>query len=257
MRTGNKIKRIIYDFGANNGDNLPYYLLKADLVVAVEANPALCEIIKSRFPSEISEKKLIVLNYVLTTLNKFEKNVDFYIHKKDHVRSQFLLPENLTDFDKVALPSIDVLSIIETFGQPFYIKIDLEHYDQFILKELFLNNIFPPYISAESLSIEVFATMVALGGYQAFKLVDGETIHSRYVDRKVITRDGEITHHSFNYHSAGPFGSDIDGPWMTAECIFRSLAFSGLGWKDIHATNIEKPDLNYSPNIQIKLSVDI
>jgi hypothetical protein len=31
--------KIIYDLGANNGDDIPYYLLKADTVVAVEANP--------------------------------------------------------------------------------------------------------------------------------------------------------------------------------------------------------------------------
>jgi predicted O-methyltransferase YrrM len=36
-------KKIIYDFGSNNGDDIPYYLLKSDLVIAVEANPALCD----------------------------------------------------------------------------------------------------------------------------------------------------------------------------------------------------------------------
>jgi len=33
------MKRIIYDFGANTGNDIPYYLKKADVVVAVEANP--------------------------------------------------------------------------------------------------------------------------------------------------------------------------------------------------------------------------
>ena len=28
-------KKIIYDFGSNNGDDIPYYLLKSDLVIAV------------------------------------------------------------------------------------------------------------------------------------------------------------------------------------------------------------------------------
>ena len=40
------MKKIIYDFGANNGDNIEYYLLKSDLVIAVEANPELCDFIK-------------------------------------------------------------------------------------------------------------------------------------------------------------------------------------------------------------------
>ena len=42
------MKKIIYDLGSNNGDNIPYYLLKSDLVIAVEANPKLCEIIKKK-----------------------------------------------------------------------------------------------------------------------------------------------------------------------------------------------------------------
>jgi predicted RNA methylase len=42
-------KTVIYDFGANVGSNLGYYLAKADRVVAVEANPALCRAIEERF----------------------------------------------------------------------------------------------------------------------------------------------------------------------------------------------------------------
>ena len=45
------MKKIIYDFGANNGDDIPYYLMKADEVIAVEANPKLCDVIKNRFSS--------------------------------------------------------------------------------------------------------------------------------------------------------------------------------------------------------------
>ena len=40
------MKKVIYDFGASDGRNIPYYLLKSDLVIAVEANPKNCEVIK-------------------------------------------------------------------------------------------------------------------------------------------------------------------------------------------------------------------
>ena len=42
------MKKIIYDLGAGDGSNIPYYLLKADTVVAVEANSRLCQIIKNK-----------------------------------------------------------------------------------------------------------------------------------------------------------------------------------------------------------------
>lgn len=41
-------KKVIYDFGSNNGDDIPYYLEKSDLVVAVEANASLCEQIEAK-----------------------------------------------------------------------------------------------------------------------------------------------------------------------------------------------------------------
>ena len=42
-----KMKKIIYDFGANNGDNIKYYIQKSDTVIAIEADPKLCDIIKT------------------------------------------------------------------------------------------------------------------------------------------------------------------------------------------------------------------
>ena len=47
------MKKIIYDIGSNNGDDIPYYLLKSDLAVAIEANPDLCNLINQRFKNEI------------------------------------------------------------------------------------------------------------------------------------------------------------------------------------------------------------
>ncbi len=232
-------KKIIFDFGANNGDNLPYYLVKSDLVVAVEANLSLCEHIISRFPTEIDAGKLIVENCVLTDAEP-EGVVPFFIHKRNHVLSQFPRPDpgSVSEFKEIPLPSRNVLRLIKHHGQPYYVKMDIEHYDYVILKELFSNNIKPPYISAESHSIEVFAAFVALGGYTAFKLVNGPSIPREYADTNIQTLDGTMKY-SFPYHSAGPFGNDIHGPWMTPDNFFRFFGRAGLGWKDIHASNID------------------
>jgi hypothetical protein len=53
--------KVIYDVGANNGDDIQYYLLKADLVVAIEANPTMTEIIKHRFQAEIASDRLRIV----------------------------------------------------------------------------------------------------------------------------------------------------------------------------------------------------
>ena len=51
------MKKVIYDFGASDGRNIPYYLLKSDLVIAVEANPTNCEVIKKKLTKKKDEKK--------------------------------------------------------------------------------------------------------------------------------------------------------------------------------------------------------
>ena len=118
--------KVVFDFGSNNGDDIPYYLKKSDMVVAVEANPVLCEKIEARFKKEMSEGKLFVENCVLTT-DDSASEVYFYIHKNNHVLSQFPTPDNVQDFEKILLPSRSAMRLIEKYGNPYYIKIDIEH----------------------------------------------------------------------------------------------------------------------------------
>ena len=241
------MKKIIYDFGANNGDDIPYYLLKADVVVAVEANPALCQLIHERFLPQIKQGRVIIENCVITSQNN-GVDVDFYIHKKSHVLSQFPKPnlKQIDNFEKVSLPSKTVKRIISDHGNPFYIKIDIEHYDSEILRALWHENIFPPYISAESHSIEVFSLLVSMG-YSGFKLVDGATVSKSYSNREIKCAQGTLVY-SFPHHAAGPFGNDVDGEWMTADSFFHLLALEGLGWKDIHASRVEEVD----PHVKVR-----
>lgn len=225
-------KIIIYDIGSNNGDDIPYYLKKADVVVAVEANPALCQQIQERFLSEISQGKLIIENCVLTA-NRESESVPFYLHKEDHVLSQFPYPRNPEQFERVLLPSKSVSELFE-HGFPHYVKIDIEGYDQVILRSIFDSGIKPNYISAESHCLEVFLTLTTLGNYNSFKIVEGVHVFDQYRDHSIKTMGGEEVY-SFPYHSAGPFGEDVMGNWMDSKSLFHRLQLEGLGWKDIHA----------------------
>jgi FkbM family methyltransferase len=237
--------KAIYDFGSNNGDDIPYYLKKADIVVAVEANPRLCEKIEKRFDTEIKSDRLVLENCVLNT-ERNARESPFYIHKYKDILSQFPRPshDNLDNFRQILLPSISPVEIIHKYGPPHYIKIDVEHYDQEVLRHLFENSIFPPFISAESHGPEIFCSLVACGKYNAFKLVDGSNVSTLYNNAEIITDSG-IENYCFPSHSAGPFGDDVKGEWLAAEDLMRLLAIHGFGWKDIHATNfINAPKAN-------------
>src|SRR3954464_9079572 len=89
MTTGQKI---IYDLGANNGDDIAYYLLKADTVIAVEANPRLVDLMRERFAGPIAAGRLSIENCVLT-VDQTAEAVAFYIHKHNHVLSQLPRPD--------------------------------------------------------------------------------------------------------------------------------------------------------------------
>jgi len=253
----NQNRKVIYDFGSNNGDDLPYYFKKGDVVIAVEANPLLCKEIESRFPVEIAEGRLFVENCVVTT-DDSDNEVYFYISKCHHVLSQLPKPAEsvIADFEKVLLPSKSAVGLIAKYGNPFYIKIDIEHYDEAILKSLFLNNIRPSYISAESHSISVFSILVALGEYNAFKLVDGPTVSSKYKDHQIKVGN-KVEIYSFPHHSAGPFGEDVFGDWLPADKFFSLLAIEGLGWKDIHATQAVVPNSSAKPQPSIRKVVQM
>lgn len=233
------MKKIIYDVGANNGGDIPYYLMKADLVVAIEANPVLCEGIRQRFAEEIQQGRLLVESCVVTAEDR-SGEVDFYVHNTHHVLSQLDKPDKdrVEQYTPIRLPSKPILKILQAHGAPHYVKIDIEHYDAQLLRALFAGGIHPPYISAEAHSIEVFCTLVGEGGYGAFKLVDGYHVPRDYKD--FATESG--LKYAFPLDSAGPFGNDIQGEWMTSDHFFQLLAYWGLGWIDIHATNVDEPN---------------
>ncbi|MBE7218190.1 MAG: FkbM family methyltransferase [Caulobacteraceae bacterium] len=249
--------KIIYDFGANNGDDIPYYLLKADRVVAVEANPVLAEGIASRFAPEVESGRLHVVGCALTD-GETSGAATFHVHRHYHFLSQFPAPEGdaAHDFKTIEVPTIGVVELVRAQGAPFYVKIDVEGYDQNILRALFEAGIYPPYISVESHSIEVFALLVASGRYGAFKLVEGNTVERRYGEAQVATANGGRTAYRFPRHSAGPFGEDIEGPWMTANAFFKVLSVTGLGWRDIHASRVDAPDADYLPATRFALTSD-
>ena len=70
--------KVIFDIGANKGQNLKYFLEKADLVVAIEANTNLVKKIKSDFKKFLDSKKLIVENIALTDAENVG-DIDFFI----------------------------------------------------------------------------------------------------------------------------------------------------------------------------------
>ena len=231
------MKKIIYDLGASRGENLPYYLLKSELVIAVEANTENCKFINKKFQKQISEKKLIVENCIVSTTNNDYEN--FYLHK-NYLLGQFPEPkENRIDkFKKVKLKKKDISDLIKEYGNPYYIKIDLEEYDNVILKRIFELNINPSYISAEAINNEVIEIFLNNDNYNSFKLVEGNTVNLLY--KKIyLNISGKKIKYSFPENSAGPYGNDIMGNWINKKNFSKLMEYKNPGWRDIHASLLD------------------
>ena len=169
------MKKIIYDLGASRGENLPYYLMKSELVIAVEANKESCDFIKKKFHSEINEKKLIIENCIISETNAISDN--FYLNE-NYLLSQYPLPseDRLNKFEKIILEKKDIANLFSTYGVPYYVKIDLEEYDDIILKRIFDLKIKPNYISAEAINDDVINLFLTNDNYNSFKLTEGNTV---------------------------------------------------------------------------------
>tara|TARA_Y100000768_G_scaffold387635_1_gene379577 strand:+ start:1888 stop:2661 length:774 start_codon:yes stop_codon:yes gene_type:complete len=221
------MKKIIYDLGACTGENLNYYLSKADQVIALEANPENCKNIQKKFSKEIQEKKLILINCIVG----IDPNINvenFYVHKTNYLLGQFPVPNDPDNFKKVQVNYIDILELLKKYGIPYYIKIDLEEYDHIILERILSHKVKVDYISSEIKKIEDFFLFSKFKKDCSFKIIDGHTVH--------------LVYNNFLENSAGPFGNDLKGNWVSYDNFYKLLKFKlgQRGWLDIHISFIDQ-----------------
>jgi FkbM family methyltransferase len=236
-------KKVIIDFGANKGQNIDYYLLKADILVCVEANPELVKVIRKKFSAHIRNNKLFIENVVVTKSGNNGKLVNFYINKND-VLSSNIKPKNSKDFHLVKVQSKSISEILKKYLTKnkifYYAKFDLEGYDAVVINSMLLGGYFPENISTEVHTLESLEAIFDSGKYIGYKLQEGNKV-SQYVSLPIKTKN-KIKAIKFLAHSAGPMGEDIPGPWLTERSIRNKLRVEGLGWKDVHATLIPDSD---------------
>jgi FkbM family methyltransferase len=247
------MKKIIYDLGAGDGSNIPYYLLKADIVVAVEANPKLCQIIKKKFNKEISKKNLIVENVIITNeINNL--NDIFYIHKYHDLLGQYPKPDKrINNFYIINIRSQDITSLIKTHGEPYYIKIDLENYDNTILEKILSSEIKFSYLSVEINNNETISILTKLGNFNSYKIVNGKKISKHYTKAIIENKSQKKIEYSFLTNSAGPFGNDIKGFWMDKVNLLKVIDYRNVGWNDLHVSVSDKAKKNYYKIPECKL----
>lgn len=234
-----KDSKVIFDLGMNNGDDTAFYLSRGFNVIAVEANPLLCDKAQKRFSSAIRGGRLTVINAAIWTKNG---TATFYVNlDNDHWSSLDAkwASRDETRYKEVGVPCLTLSKLIDEFGTPYYLKIDVEGVDQSVLEQLERCRLLPLYVSVEDcrFGFQYMATLSACG-YDGFKLLDQSTV-CQLIDSE--------TERPFPAGSSGPFGNEVPGEWRSYGDILevysntvrdrdgKRIAPSNHWW-DIHCT---------------------
>lgn len=233
--------RLIFDLGMHNGDDTDHYLSKGFDVVALDANPKLCERARTRFQSAISEGRLKILNAAIwdkTGETTFFVNLD-----NDHWSSLDInwATRDASRYREIRIQCVTLSRLFEKFGVPRYLKIDVEGVDLNVLEQLRDASLLPLYVSVEDCRFGLqFMEILASCGYNGFKLFDQSTV-TEMIDPQ--------TGRPFPAGSSGPFGEEAPGQWLShreAIAVYSSTIRDPAGnrlaprtqWWDIHCTHI-------------------
>lgn len=256
---------LIFDIGMNNGDDTAYYLCRGNRVVAVEANPELVRDAERRFREEIADGRLVIINAGIADR---EGELPFWLCDLHSEWSSFhrsIASRENSGHREIMVRCIRFRSVIEKYGVPDYLKIDIEGYDAYCLKDLTPETA-PEYISVEASDIELLDLLQALG-YKRFKCISQfhflpleipASVEQLRYEENVRANKGLDEFRTFNgWHfsvgASGPLSEELPGRWQTYHEMrttfaeFQELQRQGVAtpfwnakgysfWADFHAT---------------------
>ncbi len=251
----------IFDVGMNDGKDTAFYLHRGYEVVAVEANPQMCEAAAKRFKDPLQQGRLHIENVAIHESGGVRP---FYVSERNDWCSFDLSIASRGNLCYATIPMqcTTLSTLLEKYGVPFYLKIDIEGADTYCLKSLRAECL-PIYVSVECGS-SFISDVNRLGelGYRKFKLINQcnllalpyETqepllhqLRRRFKRKLRNAKAGRWRDDwSFEYGCTGGFGEEADGAWLSLNGVLERRAswlqsFERLGlhpysfWYDLHA----------------------
>jgi FkbM family methyltransferase len=229
---------LIYDVGMCDGEDTAFYLAKGFRVIAVEANPALVARNRVRFSRELKEGRLIIVEKAIAPTAA--GRIDFDVHTSNEHWSSIVADRRLRmagQYKTIEVESTTLDTVIEEYGVPYYLKIDIEEADLDAVRSLDRLSERPKYLSAEAHSPEIVDCLHGQG-YQFFKLVD-QGARSGMFTWPWKWREGRFVLQRFTDSHSGPFGEETPGGWLNRDGVlakYLDLRSRGkLTWHDFHA----------------------
>jgi len=247
---GTRHKDLIYDVGMNDGADTAFYLHQGYRVLALDADPSMIDLGQRRFVKEIAEGRLTLLNIGIADQ---PGTATFWVCDDKPEWNSFdraqLLARN-RPHHSIEIPTMPFRQVLDTYGIPHYLKIDIEGHDHYCISDLD-NAQLPDYISTE-VQAEEDGSLGSLvkAGYRRFKMIRQNgwgaarkpvadwiqhvltsaaygrlrplglsSLVKSKSDRTVVESNG----FSFTEESSGPWGENTPGRWMTADEALATL----------------------------------
>ena len=216
-------KRWIVDVGMHHGDDTAFYLAKGFKVIAVEAAPELVASVSEQEPfrSAVARGDLVILNVAVAD---HEGTIEFYLSDQDLWAStdSEMAARFGTAQRQITVPCTTLDKLLEPFGTPYYVKIDVEGADRVCVESLGNLEIMPRFLSFEANLPEPEETLAMLSmlesyGYRRFKLVNQALHDTLTLPRPPL--EGSYVEARFTKHCSGPFGEESPGRWLSMEEI--------------------------------------
>jgi FkbM family methyltransferase len=212
-------KDLVFDVGAHVGDDSDFYLKLGFRVVAVEANPSLAARLRERFAAEIHSGRYMLVN---KAIGSGHEPITFFVNRKTSVwgtadPSWALRNRRLgAESDEISVPSVPFSDLLQTYGCPYYLKIDIQGADMLCVIALKSAGCKPTHISIASSKtswrdlLKEFEALEGLG-YTKFKVVN----QSAHQAGSYTTRNGAQIAYAFEAGASGPFGDNLAGDWLS------------------------------------------
>jgi len=238
------MRDLIFDIGANNGDDTAFYLKKGFRVVAIEADPALAQKLYDRFAEDIAAGNVVIEGVgVSDKVSSLEFYVNSHSEWSSFVKQGKATQEN--EFEVIRVPTMPLSTLVQRHGASRYLKIDIEGFEKAALSTLTKDLPLPKYLSFEvNLDRNDLITMMSEIGYDAFQLVrQGKPF---LTPQPNPAREGDFADIEFNSSMSGCFGRDLEGEWLDLEAMtafletFDAEAAEAIargerrGWHDVH-----------------------
>ena len=259
---------LIFDLGMHRGEDTELYLKKGFRVVAVDADAELCEQARARFADDVAAGRLTVVHNAIadvagtvTLYRNTELSIWNTIDPEFAQRNDALGTGSVA----VAVEAVTLDTLLDRFGMPYYLKVDIEGMDLAAVQAVAARAERPRYVSLESSKVSFAALerefdVLAGLGYGSFKLVPQHEVESQVPPRPAL--EGTYAAHRFPEGASGLFGEEAPGRWLSRDeaidayrAIFRRYALVGdagrirsrrlkqllwragyrAGWYDTHA----------------------